>query len=125
MKYIEKTIERNHNKNSSIVSKILETTRNPKLAAVLALDLFLVGVDTVKNSSTHVHDMSKAIFFYVKTSIAVASTLYQLAENQDKQEKLYQELERALPRPEDNVTVTRQEALPYLKACIKETLRYA
>lgn len=32
----------------SIVERILIKTKNPKLAAVLALDLLLVGVDTVK-----------------------------------------------------------------------------
>lgn len=31
----------------SIVEQILRETRNPKIAAVLALDLMLVGVDTV------------------------------------------------------------------------------
>lgn len=33
--------------NTSIVEIILKKTGNPKLAAVLALDLLLVGVDTV------------------------------------------------------------------------------
>lgn len=32
----------------SIVEQILRQTRNPKIAAVLALDLMLVGVDTVR-----------------------------------------------------------------------------
>lgn len=36
--------------NYSIVQKILNETSNPKLAAVLALDLLLVGVDTVRNN---------------------------------------------------------------------------
>lgn len=31
----------------SIIERILDKTGNPKIAAVLALDLFLVGVDTV------------------------------------------------------------------------------
>lgn len=31
----------------SILENILRETRNPKIAAVLALDLMLVGVDTV------------------------------------------------------------------------------
>lgn len=31
----------------SIVEQILRSTKNPKIAAVLALDLMLVGVDTV------------------------------------------------------------------------------
>lgn len=33
----------------SIVERIVRKTGNRKLAAVLALDLFLVGVDTVSN----------------------------------------------------------------------------
>lgn len=33
--------------NISIVERILRKTQNPKIAAVLALDLILVGVDTV------------------------------------------------------------------------------
>lgn len=35
----------------SIVERILRQTRNPKIAAVLALDLMLVGVDTVSSFS--------------------------------------------------------------------------
>lgn len=33
--------------NLSIIERIMIKTGNPKIAAVLALDLFLVGVDTV------------------------------------------------------------------------------
>lgn len=33
--------------NIPIVERILRKTKNPKIAAVLALDLILVGVDTV------------------------------------------------------------------------------
>ena len=41
-------------KDVSIVERILLKTNNPKLAAVLALDLLLVGVDTVSFSySSH------------------------------------------------------------------------
>lgn len=32
----------------SIIERIVQKTGNPKIAAVLALDLFLVGVDTVR-----------------------------------------------------------------------------
>lgn len=35
----------------SIVERILSKTKNPKLAAVLALDLLLVGVDTVRQTN--------------------------------------------------------------------------
>lgn len=33
--------------NLSIIERIVHKTNDPKIAAVLALDLFLVGVDTV------------------------------------------------------------------------------
>ncbi|PNF14497.1 putative cytochrome P450 49a1 [Cryptotermes secundus] len=87
----------------SIVQKIIRKTSNPKMAAVLALDLLLVGVDT--------------------TSVSVSSCLYQLARNPEKQEKLYRELERVLPTPAAPVDVKCLDKLTYLKACIKETLR--
>lgn len=58
-----------------------------------------------------------------QTSIALASTMYQLSRNPDKQQILYEELERALPQPNSKVTAETQDSLPYLKACIKETLR--
>lgn len=35
----------------SIVERIVRKTGNRKLAAVLALDLFLVGVDTVRHNT--------------------------------------------------------------------------
>lgn len=87
----------------SIVQKIIRKTSNPKMAAVLALDLLLVGVDT--------------------TSVSVSSCLYQLARNPEKQEKLYRELERVLPTAAAPVDVKCLDKLTYLKACIKETLR--
>lgn len=37
----------------SIIERIVQKTGNPKIAAVLALDLFLVGVDTVDYFSNH------------------------------------------------------------------------
>lgn len=39
-----------NNEHISIVEQILRETRNPKIAAVLALDLMLVGVDTVSRA---------------------------------------------------------------------------
>lgn len=54
MKHINIAIENMNNSNAvkdeenlSIIERIMEKTGNPKIAAVLALDLFLVGVDTV------------------------------------------------------------------------------
>ncbi|CAH1364460.1 hypothetical protein MTP99_000840 [Tenebrio molitor] len=111
LKHITKTMEKMKTKdfdqikeeNVSIVERILLKTDNPKLAAVLALDLLLVGVDT--------------------TSIAAASTLYQLSQSTDKQQKLFEELQRVMPQNDSKVEVATLDKLPYLKACIKETLR--
>ncbi|XP_075168655.1 cytochrome P450 49a1 [Haematobia irritans] len=88
----------------SIVERIVRKTGNRKLAAVLALDLFLVGVDT--------------------TSVAVSSTIYQLAKNPEKQQKLFEELQRLFPTPhEAEINQNVLEQIPYLRACVKETLR--
>ncbi|KAL3288380.1 hypothetical protein HHI36_002828, partial [Cryptolaemus montrouzieri] len=99
----EKDFTKIKEENFSIVEKILKKTGNPKLAAVLALDLLLVGVDT--------------------TSIAAASTIYQLSQNPDKQQKLFEELKNVLPNPNSKFDVRTQGKIPYLKACIKEALR--
>ncbi|XP_017465203.1 PREDICTED: probable cytochrome P450 49a1 [Rhagoletis zephyria] len=87
----------------SIVGRIVRKTGNRKLAAVLAMDLFLVGVDT--------------------TSVAISSTIYQLAKNPEKQQKLFEELRNVFPTREAEIDQSALEQIPYLRACIKETLR--
>lgn len=42
--------------NLSIIERIVQKTGNPKIAAVLALDLFLVGVDTVSYLLLHLFE---------------------------------------------------------------------
>ncbi|XP_065211300.1 probable cytochrome P450 301a1, mitochondrial [Planococcus citri] len=90
--------------NSSLLQRVLALDPgNPKLATILALDMFLVGIDT--------------------TSAAVASILYQLSQHQDKQEILYNEICKVLPNANDELTMEKIDSLAYLKAIIKETLR--
>lgn len=56
MKYIMATVEKldlsltdgRKEQDISLVERILRKTGNPKIAAVLALDLLLVGIDTVR-----------------------------------------------------------------------------
>lgn len=73
-----------------------------KVAAILALDLMLVGVDT--------------------TAAAAASTMYLLAKNLRTQRLLQDELDKHLPT-ERIMTSKDLDKLPYLKASIKESLR--
>lgn len=61
--------------------------------------------------------------FHHQTSVAAVSTMYQLSQNGDKQEKLFAELKKALSGKDSAITSATLDHLPYLKACIKETLR--
>ncbi|ETN58108.1 Cyp49a1 [Anopheles darlingi] len=97
------TEEEKSEERISLVERILQKTNNPKIAAVLALDLIMVGVDT--------------------TSVAATSTIYQLSQNPDKQEILFNEIKRSMPTPDTKFTISMLETMPYLRACIKETLR--
>lgn len=49
--------------------------------------------------------------------------LYHLAMNPRAQEKLHEEIKLALPNKELPVTVETMKKIPYLKACLKESLR--
>lgn len=49
--------------NMSLLHKILKETQNPKIAAVLALDLMLVGVDTVSVTECDILILAVQIFF--------------------------------------------------------------
>uniref|UniRef100_A0A1B6CMB7 Cytochrome P450 n=1 Tax=Clastoptera arizonana TaxID=38151 RepID=A0A1B6CMB7_9HEMI len=110
MKHINIAIQKSkekHEKECSEQSSLLERVialdpNNTHIACILALDMFLVGIDT--------------------TSAAVASILYQLSLHQDKQQKLYEEISTVLPNG-TVLTPQKLDELCYLKACIKETLR--
>ncbi|XP_026314073.1 cytochrome P450 CYP12A2-like [Hyposmocoma kahamanoa] len=84
-----------HSKKSdsekAILEKLLEI--NEEIAVIMACDMLFAGVDTAANTIT--------------------ATLYLLAKNQDKQEKL-----RELLKTKDS-----DETVKYVKACIKEGLR--
>ncbi|XP_050442824.1 probable cytochrome P450 49a1 [Adelges cooleyi] len=89
---------------SSLLKRVLSLDpSNPKLAQILSLDMFIVGIDT--------------------TSAALASVLYQLTQHPDKQKKVREEIKKVLPYADTKLTSAKLEQLQYLKACIKETLR--
>ncbi|XP_045479873.1 probable cytochrome P450 301a1, mitochondrial [Harmonia axyridis] len=109
MKHIDAAMERLKSKSItnenelSLVERILASEPDPKTAYILALDLILVGIDTI--------------------SMAVCSILYQLATRPNEQEKLYQELRRILPDPKTPLTASLLDEMVYLKAFVKEVLR--
>lgn len=63
--------------------------------------------------------------FYLnhQTSVAATSTIYQLSQNPDKQAILFEELKSILPDHRTPVDTKILEQMPFLRACIKETLR--
>jgi hypothetical protein len=62
---VEKNDEKNP-ENVSILEKILRQTKDPKLATVLALDLMLVGVDTVSSMENLIIANSINIRFLIR-----------------------------------------------------------
>jgi cytochrome P450 len=60
----------------------------------------------------------------LQTAFSVAFNLYNLAKNPDKQQKLFEEIQRYVPDKDQPVTSDILNELKYLKACIKESLRY-
>nr|CAI5822493.1 unnamed protein product [Callosobruchus analis] len=108
-KYIDAAMERleskvvKDEKELSLIERILASEKDPKIATIFALDLILVGIDTI--------------------SMAVCSILYQLATRQEQQEKLFEELKEVLPDPEEPLTAKKLDSMVFLKAFVKEVFR--
>nr|UPO37781.1 cytochrome P450 301a1 [Liriomyza trifolii] len=109
MKYINAAKERlktsgaNKTGEPSLLEKVLLTEKNDKVATIMALDLILVGIDTI--------------------SMAVCSILYQLATRPAEQAKIHQELKQLLPQPNEPLTINKIDQMVYLKAFVKEVFR--
>ncbi|XP_037945860.1 probable cytochrome P450 12a4, mitochondrial [Teleopsis dalmanni] len=96
----EAGIEKPDNQKS-VIEKLLKI--NKKLATVMAMDMLMAGVDT--------------------TSSAFTGIMLCLAKNPEKQEKLREEILKILPDKTSDFTDTSLKNMPYLRACIKESLR--
>lgn len=55
--------------------------------------------------------------------MAVCSILYQLATRPEEQEKMYQELKKILPNPDNPLDSKKLDQMVFLKAFIKEVFR--
>lgn len=106
-KYIEQAVER-YEKNptpegveKSVMEKMVAIDKN--IAKTMAEDMLTAGVDT--------------------TSVAMATVMYCLAKNPDKQEILRQEIDRILPDKNETLNSSSFNNVPYLRAVVKEALR--
>uniref|UniRef100_A0A6P4EVS9 Probable cytochrome P450 12c1, mitochondrial n=1 Tax=Drosophila rhopaloa TaxID=1041015 RepID=A0A6P4EVS9_DRORH len=108
--YVNEAIERIDKKkeqgqglkdHKSVLEQLLQIDR--KFATVLAMDMLMGGVDT--------------------TSTAVVGLILNLAKNPEKQNKLREEILTKLPSTDKDFTLEEMKSLPYLRACIKESLR--
>ncbi|XP_036343371.1 cytochrome P450 CYP12A2-like isoform X1 [Rhagoletis pomonella] len=86
---------------TSILERIIK--RDAKVAAVMSMDMLMAGVDT--------------------TATLVAGALLCLAQHPEKQERLRSEVRSVLPEKRGNFTPNVLDNIPYLRACIKESLR--
>ncbi|GFQ64655.1 probable cytochrome P450 301a1, mitochondrial [Trichonephila clavata] len=109
-KYINKSLE-----NMKLKEAIDETKLTLLQAMLAKKDL------SVKDAMVFVADMLMAGI--ETTSYSMGFLLYHLAKNPDKQEVLYQEIDRLLPSKDMKLTPTIYDELRYLKACVKESMR--
>ncbi|NP_001306761.1 cytochrome P450 12B4 [Ceratitis capitata] len=102
--YIEKAMEQfdQSAEGKSVLEKLYRIDKN--VAVVMAMDMLMAGMDT--------------------TSATFISTLYFLSKNPEKQEELRKELIALLPEPNMPLTEENTKNMPYLRGCIKETLRF-
>ena len=89
--------------SSSILAKLFDKCGvNSQIPVVMAMDTLLAGVDT--------------------TSSSCLFLLYHLAQNQDRQELLHQEICDVVGK-DGGITGPKLNKMPYLKACVQESSR--
>uniref|UniRef100_A0A6P4G2S0 Probable cytochrome P450 12d1 proximal, mitochondrial n=1 Tax=Drosophila rhopaloa TaxID=1041015 RepID=A0A6P4G2S0_DRORH len=88
--------------NNSMLQKMMEI--DPKMATVMSLDILLAGVDA--------------------TSALLSAVIMCLAKNPEKQAKLREELLKVMPTKDSLLNEESMKDMPYLRAVIKEALRY-
>lgn len=110
-------------REESVFSKLLKIDRNT--AVVMAIDMLIAGVDTVSLFwELYFLNIIKFNFiFSFKTTSLLSSLLYDLAKNPEKQEILRKEISN-IKINGDYLETEHLKNLPYLRAVIKETLRF-
>ncbi|XP_065365991.1 probable cytochrome P450 12a4, mitochondrial [Calliphora vicina] len=108
MTYVQQALERLEKEGSnkpendkSILERL--ASKDPLIAATMAMDIFIAGIDT--------------------TTSALTACLLALAQNPQQQLKLREELLTILPQKNSALNQENMNNLPFLRACIKESLR--
>lgn len=122
-----KRLEENPSKEGeerSVLEKLLKINR--KTAIIMAMDMMIAGVDGVSKCKYFASNQKKnpIKLFSFKPSSAISTVLLCIATNPEKQQKLREELFTAMPNKNDQPTFETMKQLPYLRACIKEALRF-
>ncbi|KAM7356572.1 cytochrome P450 12c1 [Cochliomyia hominivorax] len=89
-----------NSEGKSVLEKLIKIDR--KIAMIMAIDMLIGGVEV--------------------TSSVLSAIMLCLAKNPEKQQKLREEILNAVGKT-DKFTVENTKHLPYLRACIKESLR--
>ncbi|XP_034483057.1 probable cytochrome P450 12d1 proximal, mitochondrial [Drosophila innubila] len=88
--------------STSMMERLVDI--DPKIALIMGIDILFAGVDV--------------------TATFLSALLLCLSKNQGKQEKLREELLRVMPTKETLLDEERMKDMPYLRAVIKEALRF-
>ena len=105
-KYFSKKVESLHDDDDedSMISQFFQHPQaNYKDIFAMIIDLILAGIDT--------------------TSFTGGFALYYLAKNPDSQRLIRQEIDNVVSGKEDAISHDKLAKMPYLKACVKETMR--
>nr|WCC58036.1 cytochrome P450 [Pharsalia antennata] len=108
LKYVEESlnkaiVEDISDNQLSVIQRLAKI--NKKIATVMSIDMMMAGIDT--------------------TGKTLASVLYFLAKNPDKQQRLREEAFKNIPEKDSPITSEALNKSPYLKAAIKESNRIA
>lgn len=99
----KKQLNKATEEDKSIFEQLLDI--DDDLALVMSTDSVIAGVDA--SSST------------------MFNLLYVLAKNPEKQSLLRDELRQCLPHKDSSLTADNMRNMPYLRACMKESIRFS
>lgn len=107
----------------SVLQKLLKIDR--QYAILMTLDMLFAGIDTVTYIYFFKAKFCINFFFKLprKTSSAIATLLYNLAKHSSKQELLRNEIKKILPNLDSPLLPESFNNIPYLRACMKESMR--